>query len=204
MKRPIPIYLAVEDDLSERVVRRLLSTRPIHYAIGAVYGGSGYGYLKKQAVAFNNAAKGCPFLLLTDLDQHECPPELITDWLDPPKHAHFLLRVAVREVESWLLGDLAGLGAFLGIRKLPTIPNPEAVSDPKQQLLKLAMRCPSRQTRDALVWRDHSSGRHYQGPDYNGTLARYVASHWDLRAARRSCRSLERFWGALGRLEADF
>lgn len=84
MRRTIPIYLAVEDELSEWVARRILSARPIDYAVGAVYGRSGYGYLKKQAAAFNNAAKRCPFLLLTDLDQHACPPDLLpTGWTVP-------------------------------------------------------------------------------------------------------------------------
>ena len=117
MKAPIPIYLAVEDELSEWVVRRALSTRSTGYAVGAVFSQGGFGYLKRQAPAFNNAAKGCPFLLLADLDLSPCPPQLIKDWLGRPKHPHFLLRVAVREVESWLLGDPVGLKTFLGLRK---------------------------------------------------------------------------------------
>lgn len=204
MKRAIPINLAVEDDLSEWVARRVLSARPIDYAIGAVYGRRGYGYLKKQAAAFNNAAKGCPFLLLTDLDRHACPPELVTNWLDRPKHAHFLLHVAVREVESWLLGDVSGLRAYLGLRKSITIPNPEALTNPKEELLKLAMICRSRQTREALVWLDAEKGRLRQGPDYNGTLARFVEKSWNIEVAKLTCRSLERLFDALRWLEADF
>ena len=86
MRAPIPIYLAVEDELSEWVARRALSTRPAGYAVGAVYSQGGYGYLKKQAPAFNNAAKGCPFLLLADLDRSPCPPQLIEDWLALQRH----------------------------------------------------------------------------------------------------------------------
>ncbi len=160
--------------------------------------------LKKQAAAFNNAAKGCPFLLLTDLDQHACPPDLITDWLDRPKHAHFLLRVAVREIESWLLGDLTGLNAYFGLRRSFTLPNPEALPDPKEELLKLAMMCPSRHIREALVWRDDEKGRLRQGPDYNGTLARFVVQRWDIGAAKLACRSLGRLFVALQQLEAHF
>lgn len=77
MTRPIPIYLAVEDELSEWVIRRVLKERRADYAIGAAFGCRGFGYLKKRAKAFNNAAKGCRFLLLTDLDYYACPPELI-------------------------------------------------------------------------------------------------------------------------------
>lgn len=204
MKLPIPIYLAVEDELSEWVVRCALRKRPTDYAVGAVFSQGGFGYLKRQAPAFNNAAKRCPFLLLTDLDKCPCPPQLIEDWLGRPKHPHFLLRVAVREVESWLLGDPTGLKTFLGLRMPVVLPNPEQLADPKQELLKLALNSPRRAMRDALVWKDESSGRLFQGPDYNATLARFVAKEWDIAGARNACRSLDRLFLALERIEAEF
>lgn len=205
MKQPIPIYIAVEDELSEWVVRRTLSARrPVCYGIGAVYTRGGYGHLKKQAPAFNHAAKGCPFLLLTDLDRHACPSALVADWLGQPKHPHFLLRVAVREVESWLLADAKGIGKLLRLKSPPVFPDPEKLTDPKLELLNLALRCPTRQTREALVWRDEKNGRLFQGPDYNGVLAPFVQKQWDIRVAQRSCRSLDRLLLALERLEKDF
>lgn len=203
MKAPIPIYLAVEDELSEWVVRRALSTRLVGYAVGAVFGRAGFGYLKRQASAFNNAAKGCPFLLLTDLDQSPCPPQLIEDWLGRPKHPHFLMRVAVREVESWLLGDPAGLKTLLGLRKPFDFADPEQLADPKRELLRLALNSPRRTVREALVWKDEPSGRLFQGPDYNATLAKFVANDWDLGGARNKCRSLDRLFLALERMEAE-
>lgn len=203
MRASIPILLAVEDALSETVLRRALADRPVRYAIGAVHSRGGSGYLKKQAGAFNNAARAGPFLLLTDLDQYSCPPELVSVWLSgKPKHDCFLLRVAVREVESWLLGDLAHLKSFLHVKNAPAIPTPEALPDPKRELLRLALRGRVRQKREALVWRDASSGRLFQGPDYNGTLAHFVTNQWDLAAARKACPSLARLFAALHRLEA--
>ena len=121
-----------------------------------------------------------------------------------PKHGHFLLRVAVREVESWLVGDGSGLAKFLRLRSPLSVPDPESLEDPKQALLGAAMKCPSRLMREALVWRDERSGLLFQGPDYNGTLARYVSCQWDVAAARLKCRSLEGFFAALTRLEAAY
>ena len=192
MKAPIPIFLAVEDVLSEWVARRALATRPVGYAIGPVFSQGGYGYLKKQARAFNNAAKACPFLLLTDLDRTPCPSQLITEWVGQVRHPHLLLRVAVREVESWLLGDPVGLSAFLGLRTPFDFGNPELLADPKLELLKLANRSPRRVIRESLTWKDAASGRLSQGPDYNAPLARFAATDWNIAAARKKCRSLER------------
>lgn len=204
MKAPIPIYLAVEDDLSEWVARRALAVRPAGYAIGAVFSQGGFGYLKKHAPAFNNAAKRCPFLLLTDLDRCLCPPLLIDEWLGRPKHPHLLLRVAVREVESWLLGDPAGFSAFLGLRTRFDLDNPENLVDPKQELLKLAINSPRRSIREALTWKDEASGRLSQGPDYNATLAKFVTTNWSIKKARHKCHSLDRLFLALERIESGF
>lgn len=204
MKGPVPIHLAVEDDLSAVVLRRALESRPVQYAVGATYNKGGYGYLKKNVAGFNNAAKACPFLLLTDLDKHECPPELVSNWLaGRPKHEFFLFRVAVREVESWLLGDLGNLASFLHLKRTATIPAPESLADPKHELLKLASGSQVRQIREAMVGRD-KSGNLFQGPDYNGTLARFVVELWDTSTAASVCPSLQRLFGALQRFEARF
>ena len=205
MTAAVHIRMAVEDALSETVLRRALADRPVRYEIGAVYSRGGFGYLRKQAGAFNNAAKAGPFLLLTDLDQHSCPPELVTTWLSgKPKHDFFLFRVAVREVESWLLGDMVRLKSFLHLSNTSAMPAPETLPDPKQELLRLALRSRVRRMREGLVWRDESSGRLSQGPDYNGTLAHFVAKQWDISTARRACPSLERLFAALQGLEAKF
>ena len=132
------------------------------------------------------------------------PPELLREWLKHPKHRQFLLRVAVSEVEAWLLGDHEGLERFLGLRKVAALASPESVSDPKMELLKLASKARSRSLRDALVWQDRHSGRLFQGPDYNGSLGAFVLRHWDLARARRRCPSLERLFAALRRLEKDY
>jgi hypothetical protein len=203
VKAPIPIYLAVEDELSEWVTRRALASRPADYALGAVFSQAGSGYLKKRARAFNNAAKGWPFLLLTDLDKMPCPQQLIDEWLGRPRHPHLLLRVAVREVESWLLGDPAGLSSFLGLRTALDFGNPEHLVDPKYELLKAAHKSPRRSLREALTWKDDSTGRLFQGPDYNATLAKFIFADWNIKKARKSCRSFDRLFLALERLESD-
>lgn len=201
MKRTIPIHLAVEDELSEWVVRRALASRPVCYEIRTVRSRGGYGALKKQVPAYNLAARHTPFFVLTDLDQHACPPELIANWLCHPKHPQLLLRVAVREVEAWLLADTTGLPTFLGLRKAIAIPHPETLPNPKLQLLEMADSSPRRDLREALVSRDRKSRNLRQGPDYNGALARFISQDWNLSAARHKCPSLDRLFGALATLE---
>ena len=193
----------MEDDLSEWVLRRLLHERPVQYAIGSVFKQGGFGYLKKQSPAFNNAAKGCPVLLLTDLDRRPCAPDLLEEWLKNPKHEDFLLRVAVREVEAWLLASDTTLARFLGIRGKVDFSTPEMLDDPKIELLKLATTSPRRDIREAIVRRD-TGGNLRQGPAYNSVLAEFVNDHWNMNVASSKCDSLDRMLKALATLESNW
>lgn len=195
----ISIYLAVEDELSEWVLRRILSERPVAYRIETVFQKNGFGFLKKMTPGFNNMANACPVLLLTDLDTRPCAPELLAEWLNKPKHPNFLLRVAVREVEAWLLASSPELRKFLGIRREFDFPNPEALADPKMELLKLSESSPKRQLRESITRRE--DGNLKQGPAYNSTLAEYVNNDWNLSTAADKCESLRRLLAALTSLE---
>ena len=74
MTTPIPINIAVEDELLETMAARVLSEIDRNYATGTVYNRGGFGYLKKNIRAFNSAARaGTPFLVMTDLDTQLCP-----------------------------------------------------------------------------------------------------------------------------------
>lgn len=197
---PIPIYLAVEDDLSEWMLRRILRERPRQYAVGPVFKQNGFGYLKKKCGAFNNVANACPVLLLTDLDSRPCAPGLLEEWLAQPRHPDFLFRVAVREVEAWLLACDKEFVSFLGIRKKFDFPDPEALPDPKAVVLKLGETSPQRDLREAISRRD-KGGTLQQGPAYNSTLTEFLDQHWVVATAAEKCPSLKRVLVALSALE---
>jgi len=114
---PIPVNLVVEDHLSEAVLTRILLSSGRPYKIGTCYGKQGRSYIEKKVNNFNQAAKGTPYLVLADLNTDICPPEIITHWFSAPKHHNLLFNIAVKEVESWVLADRAGLANFLGVRK---------------------------------------------------------------------------------------
>lgn len=186
----IPINLAVEDQLSEAVLRKILRYTKRPYAVGTCFCKGGYGYLKKSIRGFNNAAKATPFLVLTDLDVIECPPTLLQEWLPHPKNPNLLFRIAVREVEAWLLAHRDGFARFLGIQRRLIPSNVDAIKDPKRLLLNLAARSKNRQRREAIVPAPSSTAR--VGPDYNGQLIGFVENYWGVAEAMKNSYSLQR------------
>lgn len=181
----IPICLAVEDVLSEGVLRKLLSQSRNQFAVGQVFSRGGNGYLRSKVLAWNQAAAHLPILLLTDLDNVNCPSQLKSQWLPNSCHSNLLFRVAVREVESWLLADASNMAQFLGCLERVIPQAPESIENPKQHLIDLARSAKSKATKERLVPRPHSTAT--QGPDYNSCLLEFVQNKWDpIKAAKRA------------------
>jgi hypothetical protein len=181
----LPVTLATEDELSETIVLRILADYP-SVLIGSCLRQGGNGYLRSRIRKFCEIARHSPVLVVTDLDTHGCPAALRADWLHqlPPPPA-LLLRVAVREIESWLLADHDAILALLGKpvrRRLPD--NPDTLPDPKDFLLDLAVRAP-KTVRQALRAEPGAIAR--QGLGYNNHLCALVRASWrPERAAERS------------------
>lgn len=188
MKNPIPINIAVEDALSDAVVRKLLILSKKKYAIGVTYSRGGFGYLKTRINGFNNAAKGTPFFVLTDLDHYECPLALIADWLPNPLHPNLIFRIAVKEVEAWLLADNINFARFLGIGKDLFPKNVDDIRDPKNFLISITLKSRNTELKKDLIPPLNSDRK--VGPNYNGKLIEFVMNKWDPKNAQKHSISL--------------
>ncbi|MBY0497860.1 MAG: DUF4276 family protein [Cyanobacteria bacterium] len=182
--------LAIEDSLSETVIKRLLKDCGGPWAIGTVYGGIGVTYLARTIRGFNHAAKVTPFIVLADLDADTCVPEVLPSWLPHGAAPNMVLRFAVREVESWLLADAEGLSVFLGIAANAIPVDVELLDDPKRELVNAARRSRRREVLDDIVPAARSTA--VVGRGYNARLAEFVNDHWDPHAARLAADSLNR------------
>jgi hypothetical protein len=192
----IPVNLATEDELSETVLRKLLDHADRGYAIGTAYGRSGFGYLRRTINGWNRAAQFVPFIVLTDLDLRLCPTELIEDWLREPRHPNLLLRVAVREVEAWLLADRSNFARYLRVAEKWIPLDPDGLRDPKAALVGVARRSRSERVRDRIVPKRSSTAK--QGRDYNACLAEFVQTDWSIEEAAAQSASLRRTVARLG------
>ena len=182
----MPVALATEDELSEAVGVKLLSEHPVLAEIAPLLlRRNGFGYLRSRMDSWRHMANRQIVIVLTDLDRLACPLILLDDWLGGGRQAHqnLLLRIAEREVESWLLADHKALGNLLGGRgRFPV--QPDTLPDPKQHLLGLAQTA-TRAVRDDLLAQQGAVAR--QGIGYNSRLVDWVRAEWSPeRAAERS------------------
>jgi hypothetical protein len=186
------IGIATEDELSEAVVEKILSSASVDFNVAIKLRKGGYGYLKSNVRSFNQIAHTYPFLLLTDLDNKVCAPELISSWLTIPQNPNFLFRVAVKEIEAWLLADREAMSHFLNISISICPSQPETLTDPKQELLNLVKRSRNREIKqDLLPVRGSLSTI---GIGYNARLSDFVWNYWDINRAVARSDSLNRAW----------
>jgi hypothetical protein len=77
---PVVISAAVEGDLDDAVLRRLVEY--IGAIPGAVYGRHGKAHLRQRLTGYNQAARLAPWVVLVDLDHDaDCAPPFRSAWL---------------------------------------------------------------------------------------------------------------------------
>lgn len=185
----IYITLAVEDALSEAIARKILLQSNKNFCVANCLGKKGNSYLKSRLNAFNNAAKTWPFFVLTDQDIG-CPPEKISNWLNGRPHPNLIFRIAVMEIESWVMADRKAIAEFLSVSASRFPFQMDKIADPKQFLLDKTRKSRKRNLKEDIVPRAGSTAK--VGPNYNARLSDFIRKSWDVHRAIECSESLNR------------
>ena len=196
---PAIISAAVEGAVDEAVVRKLIAHAGGQ--AGSVYGKNGKPNLLQRIDGYNKAARYAPWIVLVDLNgDAECAPSILNDWLPTPA-PKLCFRIAVREVEAWLIADAPTFSRYLSIRPGNLPPEPERLERPKDTVVNFARRSRRRAIRKDMVPREGSGRR--VGPAYASRLIEYIEQHWRPTAAARRSDSLRRAINCIEKLIAD-
>lgn len=190
MEEPIGIALVAEDDLSMAVLDRVVHSTGRPFVVHRRLVERGFGNIKRSVLKYRQASNVVPHVVLTDLDNAECPFGLRTSWGVADLPDRMLFRVAVRETESWLLGVQEGFAEFAGIAKGKVPARPEEIADPKLELINLMRRSRNRRLAAELVPAKGSAAA--VGPLYNERLIPFAQFKWNVDAAAAACPSLAR------------
>ena len=179
------LYAAVEDELSQAVLLKILENLTIPITPVKVLCKGGNGYLRSKVSNWAKLAMTADtaVVVLTDLDRTACPIELKNDWLNGVSVTdRFCLRIAVRSIESWLLSDRDALAEFFNVASLPHAP--DDLPEPKTRLLIAAKRA-KKEIRQDLIKLE--GAQISQGMSYNNRMSKWVNESWDpLRASQNS------------------
>ena len=190
------VCVATEGLIDTVVVRRIC--QEFDLGISAVYGERGKDSLDGALGGYNAAARHGPWLVLRDLDTDaECAPSLRERLLAAPAPG-MVFRIAVREVESWLIADLHSFARFFSISPGRITIDPESIHRPKEYLVNLVRRSRSRAIRDDVVPRDGSRAR--VGPGYAGRIIEFALTAWSPYEASGRSDSLKRCLDRLSRI----
>lgn len=184
--QPVCISAAVEGDVDEAVIRRLV--QEARGDLARVYGKRGKSHLDQRLPGYNRAARFHPWIVVRDLDHDaECGPALLRTLLPDPAHL-IHLSIAVRAVEAWLLGDPERMASFLRVHVRHVPGSPELEDNPKRILTEIAAHSRSQQVQRALVPRPGS--HRAVGPEYTSRMIEFALGPWRPAIAERACPSL--------------
>ena len=182
------ISIAVEGAVDEAVMRRLIAHAGGH--TGAVYGRNGKTALRERINGYNQAARRAPWVVLVDLDNDaDCAPPMRDEWVPEPA-VNLCFRIAVREVEAWLMADAQTLSRYLSVGSGKILAEPERLERPKEAMVNLARGSRRKDIRTDMVPREKSGRR--VGPAYASRLIEYVREHWRPDVAAERSESLQR------------
>jgi len=192
----VSVSAAVEGIVDEAVARKLIAAaggRP-----GPIYGKNGKPALREKISGYNHAARHAPWFVLVDLNgDADCAVPFCKSWLPAPQR-ELCFRVAVRQVEAWLIADPAALAAYLTVARGRIPANPENLSNAKTAMVNLARQSRHKAIQQDMVPRE-GSGRAV-GPAYSSRLIEYVESRWRPDVAAHHADSLRRAINCLERL----
>lgn len=100
------------------------------------------------------------------------------------------MRVAVHEIEAWIMADVDNFAAFLGVKHQLLPSYPDQVADPKSEIARLA-RGSSKKAVRANIAPDPTSGAKI-GKAYTSEMTRFVEKDWQLDNATQNSASLAR------------
>ena len=178
------LVTVVTEGVTDTVVARRLCSE-VGLDIAAVHGENGKDRLDKSLEGYNQAAQRERWLVLRDLDTDaDCAPTLVKKLLPAPSRG-MMLRIATREIESWLLADAPAFARFFSVSVSRIPGDPDSLRRPKTHLVNILRHSRSRAMREDIVPR-HDSGATV-GPGYTGRLAAFVGTSWrPTEAAQRS------------------
>ena len=143
-----------------------------------------------------------PVVALIDLDAEDCPPLLLSKIFGAtPLGEKMIIRIAVDEVESWLMADREGFSHYIGVNEnLIPLAQPKKDAEPFNIELKFPYKPSLYMMREIIANSTNTLLKKQlmpikgakKGPEYNIALAPFIKEQWDIERAMINSFSLKK------------
>jgi len=178
----VDFFIMGEDELCCELAAAIILQSNILAKISTRICAGGFGPFKARIAALSKIAQRMPVFMVADGDQDTCVVRQRDAWMPKQHDPNLMLRLAVREAESWILADHEGFSAFAELSPALLPPLPDLIPNPKEALLHILTKSKRRVLRDEML--PDKRARAKTGLGYNMHLATFVQFHW---SAERAC-----------------
>lgn len=186
------INLVSEDLLGESIARKIIQKYAPNYQPHSINKTGGKSAILKRLLEYNRLAKHLKFFILLDLDQEQCIVHFIKKcFKNKLLKENLIFRVAVLEIESWILADSKGFSEYFKVPKEKLHDNPDKLKDPKRFLVNIIKKCCKEKSYRESIIPDKNSGA-VVGPAYNSAMIQFIEKKWSPKRAINVSTSLKR------------
>ena len=194
------VYIVGEDAVTSTIIKKILAYCSADFEIIAELPARG-GEVKKKISEFNTLSNTYPVVLLIDLDNNGCAPQLLKQ-LIIDKNNNFIINIAVDEAEAWLMADRKGFASYFKI-KIEDMPSAHQTKQGGRKALTemdFAYKSSMYLTRELIK---KSKNAEYiqqltpkknaaKGPEYNSCILPFIQNVWNVNEACQNSDSLNR------------
>lgn len=193
----IPINVVVEG-LSDKAVANqiLIETRKDFVPLFHIKGGK--SNIVKKFAAYNYSARTQYWFVLMDIDNPKKCPSAVIQEMASELNPGMCFRLAIPQIESWLIADRRGLSKFLGISVDLITTYPDQLPNAKTEMVNLAYKSTKRLIRNDMVLETKNSIE--PGLGYSLRLSEFASKHWNVHEASLNSPSLAKCINALKKL----
>jgi hypothetical protein len=194
------VYIVGEDPVTYAIIKRTLAYCSDDFEIIAELPARG-GQVKSKILEFNKLSATCPVVLLIDLDNNDCAPQLVNQLISN-KNDNFIFNIAVDEAEAWLMADREGFANYFKII-LEDMPTAHKTKQGGRKILtemNFSYKSSMFLTHELIKKSKHSEFIQQltpkkgaaKGPEYNSCMLPFIQNIWNIDNARQNTDSLNR------------
>jgi len=195
----IEVYVVGEDDVTKAIIKRILNYSNNFEVISEIPARG--GQVKSQIEQYNKLSETSPVILLIDLDNNDCAPQLLQQLISA-KNDDFIFNIAVDETEAWLMADREGFAEYFKI-KLEDMPVAcQTKQGGRKPLIEMNFSVKSSWFLTHELIKKSKSSEFIQqltpkpnaakGPEYNICILPFIENKWNIDNAKQNSDSLGR------------